>query len=469
MTKPSLKITPYGESNFSILRKNNLAYVDKTRFIELLENSRPPFHFIIRPHRFGKTLFTQTLQAYYDIAAAKDFETNFAGTYIGEHKTKLASSFHVIHIDFSNIDTDDFVKGFTEKVREGLHDFCLRYNFEDGLELVKKKFESPIFLMIDFALAYKLRFMENKVYLIIDGYDEIVNEIFSSNFESFRKFTSYSGTLKCFYTTLKSLTSRGPVSRIFITGVTAVDFDSLTSGFDDIANYITNDKRFAAMFGFTETELRNLVPQLVDLQKYGKTLDEVIARMKGWYEGYFFSPDVDKAVFNPSMCLYYLKQISETGKEPENMLDPSVANGLGKIEGIFSLGEKDFVREFVERTLNHEAIYLIWGLRPIKLTQNNGLDCEKLISILVYMGFLTKAQGDDYKFIVPNRAIGTQFFEYYLKNILQASKNSFDKEAFETSYKALKEGDPEPWLRLTNSFFNDDSDETDKSAEQKKD
>ena len=103
MTKPALKFVPYGEANFSILREDNFAYVDKTRYIELLENVDPPYQLIVRPRRFGKTLFTLTLQAYYDIAAAKDFERNFAGTYIGEHKTALANSFHVIHFDFSAI------------------------------------------------------------------------------------------------------------------------------------------------------------------------------------------------------------------------------------------------------------------------------------------------------------------------------------------------------------------------------
>lgn len=460
----SLKRNPHGISSFSLIREENYAYVDKTRFIELLERAIPPYHYIIRPRRFGKTLFTQTLQAYYDIAAKKDFETNFAGTYIGKHKTKLASSLHVIHFDFSNIDSGYLIEGFTKKVQEGLHDFCLRYNFEEGLKLTKKNFDDPIILIDEFACAYKWQFQEKGIYLIIDEYDNIVNEIFSSNFESFKKFTGYGGILRYFYTSLKSLTATGPVSRIFITGVTAIDFDSMTSGFDDIANYITHDERFTAMFGFTETELRDLVLQLVDLKKYGKTLDEVIARMKEWYEGYFFSPDSDQAIFNPSMCLYYLKWIQKKGKEPENMLDPSVANGLDKIEGIFSLGEKDFVREFVERTLKHEAIRLIWGLHPIKLDQNNKLDCEELISILVYMGFLTIAQDDDHKFIVPNRAMGTQFFGYYLKNILQASKYSFDKEKFEAAYKALEEGDPVPWLLLTNSFVDEGSDTTGKSA-----
>ena len=92
MGKSALKSAPYGESDFSILRGNNLAYVDKTEFIAKLESLNNRYPFIIRPRRFGKTLFASILQAYYDITAAKDFERNFSGTYIGEHKTALANS-----------------------------------------------------------------------------------------------------------------------------------------------------------------------------------------------------------------------------------------------------------------------------------------------------------------------------------------------------------------------------------------
>ena len=119
MEESVLRKVPYGESNFSFLRANNLAYVDKTEFIAKLEEFSNRFPFIVRPRRFGKTLFTQTLQAYYDIAAAEDFERNFACTYIGEHKTALANTFRVIHFEFSGIPADKFVRGFIEKVRRG--------------------------------------------------------------------------------------------------------------------------------------------------------------------------------------------------------------------------------------------------------------------------------------------------------------------------------------------------------------
>ncbi len=451
----TLKRTPYGLSSFSLIREENYAYVDKTRFIELLETVDPPFPFIVRPRRFGKTLFTETLQAYYDIAAAKDFETNFAGTYIGEHKTKLANSFHVIHFDFSNIDIRYLEEAYTKKVQEGLHDFCLRYNFEKGLKLVKQSYQTPSFLMSDFIREYKERFKE-PIYLIIDEYDQGANDVLSTDFEAFKSLTRAGGLLKTFYSKIKELSSKYPIARVFITGVTSIQLDSMTSGFS-IAENITNDEDFAAMFGFTESELRDLVPQLVDLKKYGKTLDDVISRMKEWYNGYSFNSNVDETVFNSSMCLNYLKSLARKNREPENMLDSSVANSLDKIESVLCLGDKEYVRDIVEKSLNNEAIDFGGALILLNLNQHNRFGKEELLSALFYMGFLTFVKGNPKQLIVPNRAIGIQFFEYYFKNVLQAPDSTFDNKEFEAADKALSEGNPEPWLRLTDARLNEDS------------
>ncbi len=455
MTKPALKLAPYGESNFSILRSKNLAYVDKTEFIAKLESNPNRFSFIIRPRRFGKTLFTSILQAYYDIPAAKDFERNFAGTYIGEHKTALANSFHVIHLDFSVISADDFNGDFIDKVRSGLSTFCTRNGFSEGHQLLKKEFTDPVILLDEFMSIYEQEFQE-KIYLIIDEYDHVANEFFATSLESFKGLTMSAGMLKAFYSDIKALSSDGPIARVFITGVTSIQLDSMTSGFS-IAENITNDARFATMFGFTEAELKQLIPQLVDLKKYGKTLDEVFARMKEWYNGYCFNPKRAETVFNSSMCLNYLKQISLTSEEPDNMLDPSVANSLDKIEGILSLGDVSLVKEVVERSLNHEPIDFGGELQVLNLNKHNGMDREELLSALFYMGFLTYISGNRRELIVPNRAIGIQFFEYYFKNILCAPKYKFDDEEFSAAHEALTQGNPEPWLRLADSRFIEDN------------
>ena len=446
MTQNALKMAPYGEANFSILRANNLAYVDKTEFIAELESFANRFPFIVRPRRFGKTLFTQTLQAYYDIAAAKDFERNFAGTYIGEHKTPLANTFRVIHFDFSGISPQNFESDFADQVLSGFFDFCLRYPFKSGESLLREKFDSAHRLLTAFVREYEATFRE-PIYLIIDEYDQGANEVLASSLKSFQALTKSGGALKTFYERLKQIATKGTIGRIFITGVTTIQLDSMTSGFSLAKNFTTN-ARFTTMFGFTERELRNLISQLVDLKQYGKSLDEVLIRMKEWYNGYCFNPDMQETVFNSSMCLNYLSSIAETGREPRSMLDPAVANSLDKIEAVLSLGDSDFVRDIVSRALNNRPIPFEGDLKVLNLNTQEFLDEQNLLSALFYMGFLTFAPNDWKTLTVPNRAIGIQFFEYYFKNILNAPRYTFDAEEFSLAYKALTEGNPKLWLDL---------------------
>ena len=446
MTQNALKMAPYCEANFSILRANNLAYVDKTEFIAELESFANRFPFIVRPRRFGKTLFTQTLQAYYDIAAAKDFERNFAGTYIGEHKTPLANTFRVIHFDFSGISPQNFESDFADQVLSGFFDFCLRYPFKSGESLLREKFDSAHRLLTAFVREYEATFRE-PIYLIIDEYDQGANEVLASSLKSFQALTKSRGALKTFYERLKQIATKGTIGRIFITGVTTIQLDSMTSGFSLAKNFTTN-ARFTTMFGFTERELRNLISQLVDLKQYGKSLDEVLIRMKEWYNGYCFNPDMQETVFNSSMCLNYLSSIAETGREPRSMLDPSVANSLDKIEAVLSLGDSEFVRDIVSRALNNRPIPFEGDLKVLNLNTQEFLDEQNLLSALFYMGFLTFAPNDWKTLTVPNRAIGIQFFEYYFKNILNAPRYTFDAEEFSLAYKALTEGNPKLWLDL---------------------
>ena len=452
-----LKKNPYSLARFDAIQNGGWAYVDKTRYIEVLENAQTFYPFIVRPRRFGKTLFTQTLRAYYDMAAADDFERNFAGTYIGEHKTPLANKYNVICFDFSGIVPEYFEEDFLNKVRFGLHEFCVRRGFDVGLRVIERAADRPSNLLMNFLLAYQEHFRE-RIYLIIDEYDQGANEVLASDVEDFRNLTKPGGILKAFYALLKDMATKGPIEWIFITGVTSIQLDSMTSGFS-IATNFSNDPDFAGMFGFSEAELRKLTPQLVDLKQCNKSLEEIVNRMKEWYNGYRFSADSNESVFNASMCLYYLNSLSKTGHEPRVMLDPSVANSLDKIRAILSLGRPDFVLSVTEKALRQEPIPFCGVLQVLNLNlrQQGALDDDSVLSALCYMGFLTFAPGDCEHLVVPNRAIGIQFFEYFFKYILQAPKYRFNHPEFSQAYLALSEGNPRPWLEISEKRLIEDS------------
>ena len=79
-----VKLLPYGIANFKQIRRDNNYLVDKTMFIPVLERTAN-FLFLIRPRRFGKSLFLNMLHAYYDINDSKNFDQLFGGLWIADH------------------------------------------------------------------------------------------------------------------------------------------------------------------------------------------------------------------------------------------------------------------------------------------------------------------------------------------------------------------------------------------------
>ena len=448
-----LKAMPYGDANFVSIRSQGFAYVDKTRFIEVLERCKK-YPFIVRPRRFGKTLSTNMLQAYYDEAAAGQFDQVFSGTYIGSHKTPLANKFRVLHLDFSGIATSSHAvmeSAFQKSVLYSLGDYFIRYPHPEQNKILEGCFEDAASLIGCFFLLVSQNDPSVRLYILIDEYDQFANEVLSEDLNHFKAITSAKGFLKTFFAKLKSATSQ-VVERIFITGVTSISLDSMTSGFSISSNY-TTDPAFADLYGFTEAELRELASQVLDLDNLAFSLDDLIARMKEWYNGYRFSPQNPTTVFNPTMCLSYLEAWLRLGEEPETLLDPNAGYDINKIEKILRLGDEDFVKQIVAQALRREPVPLKGGLRILNLNQQTQFDRASLLSAMFYFGFLTYGPGPERELVVPNRAVSIQFFEFFLKHVLQTKDYEFVATEFIEAIKALVAGDPRPLFEVTCNRF----------------
>lgn len=103
MTKTRI---PYGISNFAMLREENYLYVDKTKYVEILENLLP-YQFLIRPRRFGKSLFLSMLENYYDIHKKGQFASLFGDLYIGQNPTPDQNNYLVLSLSFASIVTSE--------------------------------------------------------------------------------------------------------------------------------------------------------------------------------------------------------------------------------------------------------------------------------------------------------------------------------------------------------------------------
>ena len=118
--------------------------------------------------------------------------------------------------------------------------------------------------------------------MLIDEYDHFANELLSFAYQEFTSVTNSDGYVRAFYEELKYATET-VIAKIFMTGVSPITLDSLTSGFN-ISTNLSLDSRFNEMLGFTIEEMKYLISMVSSIQD----VDAVLADMKQYYDGYMF-------------------------------------------------------------------------------------------------------------------------------------------------------------------------------------
>lgn len=418
MSENSVKLqnNPYGQYLYEDFRQGNRAFADKSSIIKSLDDESLSYYpVLLRPRRFGKSTFVQMLKCFYDISYEDRYEELFSGTHIYQEGLASHNSYHVIDFDFSSVSTLDLnqlLTSFSLAISDGISDFKRRYpDFIFDYSKIDKL--DPAGLFTEFSMAYADYAGKKKLYVLIDEYDNFANELLSQDIELFLSITGKNGFLKKFYASIKNQIKRS-IAKTFITGVSSVSLDSLTSGFN-IARNITDNAFFNEYAGFTEDELKTLIPQLVDVEKLGVSTKEIISRMKPVYDGYCFSKQAEQTVYNSSMCLYYLDEIRKQRilLNPEDYLDPACDQDGYKLEQIFSLTDKTIVDEIIDTYLHGDTFYVDKLSENINLNNVNEYDQDQVLSILYYLGYLTidkkESSTEGMVLKIPNRYMSKLF------------------------------------------------------------
>ena len=399
---------PYGISNFKDLITGGYVYIDKTDYIAKLEEAGK-YHILLRPRRFGKSLMLSALEYYYDIGSKTDFDAIFSQLYIGKHPTPLQSSYQVLFMEFSGIETgshEQILSGFNVNVNIYLQAFLKRYGY--GEKAIAGLADCP-------APADKLKHVFNvasgkKILLLVDEYDHFANTVLAEDLGLFRRITGKGGFVRSFYETVKAATQRGIVDRLFITGVTPITLDSMTSGFN-IGENISFEKSFNTVTGFTKAEVAGLLQPLTETcQLNAEKLMEDVTR---WYNGYRFHPNARESVYNANMVLYFLKNFDrEECAYPERMLDDNIASDYGKLMGLFKIGNPDENYAVLDELINTGEVI---AQQRRKFDFDKGFERDDFISLLAYMGFAS-LQGKTLSgevFAIPNHVMQELYFQYF--------------------------------------------------------
>lgn len=410
------KRIPYGISDFIDIVQRNQYYVDKTMYLPMIENE-PDCLFFIRPRRFGKSLLISMMAAYYDISMKERFQELFGNLWIGRHPTPLQGKFQVLYLDFSRIGGD------VNSLEERFNSYCGQcidffignvykdYYSRETIEKVNKVGYAAGKLN---AINLEAKRKGYQLYLIVDEYDNFTNTVLNEHGEKvYWALTHASGFYRDIFKVFK-----GMFSRIFMTGVSPVTLDDLTSGFN-IGWHISTKAPFNQMLGFSTEDVR-------DMLNYYKSRDElrpdcdvesIIEDMKPWYDNYCFSKNALKTqskVFNCDMVLYYLRNYMQTGEAPEQMIDPNTKTDYAKMKKLLQLDKLDGDRKGIIQTIAEKG--------EIVSSIEESFPAKKLVqpqiftSLLFYYGMLTikGTFGSQMVLGIPNNNVRKQYYEYLL-------------------------------------------------------
>ena len=405
---------PYGISDFRRIRRENYYLVDKSSFITKLEETAS-FLFLIRPRRFGKSLFLSMLRYYYDIAEKDNFQELFKGLWIAEHPTWNQGRFQVMHIDFSQIGgtIDELTENFDGYMRMKFTNFARKYAAyypKDYLdELNKYSSASDIMNYVHDAAKDQ----GCPLYLIVDEYDNFTNTVLNEKGENiYHAMTHASGFYRDVFKKFK-----GNYDRILMMGVSPVTLDDLTSGYN-IATSITMDSRFNQMLGFSETEVREMIRYYQEAGVLQADEEQLITEMKPWYDGYCFSDEViytDPKMFNCDMVTYYLNSFIQNGRAPKEMIDRNTSMDYAKLNNLIKLDQLDGDRKGVLLEIAEKGS--ITGKVANSFPAAQLTDPEMFKSLLFYYGMLTFT--DDYgieqELGIPNNNVRKQYYEFLLR------------------------------------------------------
>ena len=442
-----MKKLPYGISDYQRLIENEYYYVDKTKHIEKLENLSEPYIIFLRPRKFGKTLFTSTLENYYDIKKADKFDELFKNTYIGKNPTKQKNKYHILKFNFSGIDTtneETTIKGFKNEIASSIKVFVEKY----GMNFIVNTEDEAEGILDNLVKAFNIQRRNEKIYVIIDEYDHFANELLGFNTNQFKNLVSKNGKVRKWYEILKKGTE-SVIDRIFITGVAPITLDSLTSGFN-IGLDITQNAKFNEMMGFTKDEL---IKMIEDIGLTKEEQEEILPIMKENYDGYKFSLDGTEKMYNSNMCLYFLNRYLEQRKVPHQLIDVNIASDYSKLGSMLDLCKGEEREKIIEKTVSGEGII---GEITAKFNPAIEFTEKDLVSMLFYLGYLTIG-GQEFEMTelkIPNKVMKEIYTEYFMK-ILSANTNMqiTDSEYVEILREVAIEGKIEKLVGLAQKYL----------------
>lgn len=444
MTTKKIKF-PYGNNDFYQLMTEDYLYVDRTDRIAQLEEVGKTLLFL-RPRRYGKSLLLSTLENYYDIAKADEYERLFGELAIGTAPTPLHNQYLILRWDFSVIapkpDYQQQQQVLTDYLNAEIKAFALKYQ-----SLLLSPIEiNPTNATVSFwSLLSVVQQAQHKVYLLVDEYDNFANELLMAerpqNQERYEALVFGEGEFKAVFKAIKAAMSGRGLDRTFIAGVSPVVLHDVSSGFN-IAENIYFREDFNDLCGFTEAEVTQLLHRVAETcNMSAEQTAEALHLMRTFYNGALFSHEGGESIYNPTSTFHFLKYLQRTCRYPRNMLDTNLGTDHQKLAYVAGLPKgEEVILQIIDAEHPPAVIALEerFGVHEMLAESNTE---PFMLSLLYYLGVLTLEGGltKDGELIlrIPNLVMEQLYAERLLRMLLPDATH---RDLGQTAAKALYSG-----------------------------
>ena len=410
---------PIGVQSLSTIIEDNFIYIDKTKYIyDLIAGGR--YYFLSRPRRFGKSLLISTLEEIF--LGNREL---FSSLYIDSTDYDW-QEYPVIMLNFSSMASDT-----PELLKQDIAWNLQVIGDEHGIDLsgapsIKSKFKQLIF-----ELSKK-----NRVSILVDEYDYPI----LSNIENLEVADKCRDILRDFFAALKDTTVDKKLRFIFITGISKFSTTSIFSGLNNLRDLSLNPKT-AQLLGYTIDEIKQYYSSYLEgiAQEGPLTVDEILERIKFWYNGYQFADPErapDSKVYNPFSVMLYLE---------EKVF----------IDYWFDTGTPSFLNYLINK--QEYAISKIEG-SEVNISETKSYDIRKIkiLPLLWQAGYLTidsyNPRTRNFKLKFPNEEVKVSFYNHFLESLTEKDI-AYLTEATEKLRVQLAKNDLEGFFESLKIFF----------------
>ena len=435
---------PMGIENFERIRKEGFYYVDKTGLIrDFLEN--PAYvNLFTRPRRFGKTLNMSMLKYFFEAGSdIMPFNNSmlFDGLKISKEKElceEYMGKFPVISITLKGATGINYEEA-KEMLRYVIGNEAMRFQFlmqsPRLTEIERKRYEALVsidkggdYTMSDALLKSSLQTLSQllqkhygqDVIMLIDEYDVPLDYAYRSGY-----YDAMVELIRVLFG--NAFKTNDSLKFAVLTGCLRISRESIFTGLNNFKVYTVKDVRYKEYFGFTDTEVR----QMLEYYGFSGQYDSV----KEWYDGYMFG---NLGIYCPWDVINYCGDLRDGSvTEPQNYWVNTSSN--------------DIIRRFLSKadTAARDEIELLINGGHVKKMMHQELtyrdldsDIDNLWSILFTTGYLTQAEEDEEgisSLVIPNREIRWIYVQQIRKWFKDESRK--DTRKLENLRRAFEEND----------------------------